>query len=408
MNKLTIRQLGNQGDGIADGPEGEVFVHFALPNELVEGEISSGRMASPRILIPSDQRIKAPCPHFKTCGGCAMQHASDDLVSEWKSRIVSHALATHGLSVPLHEIATSSANSRRRATLTGRRTKKGAMVGFHGRASDTIVAIPSCTLLHPDILAAIPVFETLTRLGASRSAPVAIAVTRSDAGLDVGVSGAKLADGPLLVELGSLCEQNKLARLSWNAEVIAMRAAPTQTFGPASVTPPPAAFLQATRAGQEALTDAVLSVLNPAARVVDLFAGCGTFSLPAAQLAEVHAVEGEAEPLDALLAGAKSAAGLKPVSIEVRDLFRRPLLTGELNKFDAVIIDPPRTGAKAQTAELAQSSIGKIAFVSCNPVTFARDAATLIAGGYSLNWVKPVDQFRWSTHVELVASFSRM
>jgi 23S rRNA (uracil1939-C5)-methyltransferase len=404
MTKVTIKHLGHLGDGIA---EGDVFVPFALPGEVVEGEIIGGRMANPRILTPSDQRVKAPCPHFKTCGGCAMQHGSDDLVAQWKTQIVSHALATHSLNAPLHEIATSPANSRRRATLSGRRTKKGAMVGFHGRASGTIVAIPSCTLLHTDILAAMPVFEILTRLGASRSAPIAIAVTCSEAVLDVSVSGAKPADGPLLAELGSLCEQHKLARLSWNSEVIAMRVAPAQVFGGANVVPPSAAFLQATQAGQEVLTDAVLSVINPAARVVDLFAGCGTFSLPAATLATVHAVEGEAEPLAALLAGAKTTTGLKPVSTEVRDLFRRPLLATELNNFDAAIIDPPRAGAKAQCAELAQSNIAKIAFVSCNPVTFARDAATLVAGGYTLDWVKPVDQFRWSPHVELVASFSR-
>ncbi|NOX74321.1 MAG: class I SAM-dependent RNA methyltransferase, partial [Alphaproteobacteria bacterium] len=404
MSQLTIKRLGHQGDGIA---EGDIFVPFALPGEVVEGEIISGRMDNPRILTPSDQRVKAPCAHFKTCGGCVMQHATDSLVADWKSQIVSHALGANGLSAPLLDIATSPARSRRRATLTGRRTKKGAMVGFHGRASGTIVAIPACTLLHPDILAAVPVFEILTRLGASRSAPVAIAVTCSEAGLDVSVCEAKPADGPLLIELGSICERHKLARLSWNDQVIAMRAAPVQAFGPAHVTPPPAAFLQATRAGQDALTDAVLGIITPASRIVDLFAGCGTFSLPAAQIAEVHAVEGEAGPLDALLAGAKNTTGLKPVTTETRDLFRRPLLTAELNKFDAAIIDPPRAGAKAQTAELAQSSIGKIAFVSCNPATFARDAATLVEGGFTIDWVKPVDQFRWSAHVELVASFSR-
>jgi len=407
MSQLVIKRLGHLGHGIADGPDGDIFIPYTLPDEEIEGQIDAGRIANPRILTPSPDRIAAPCSHFKSCGGCALQHAKDEFVASWKTEIVKSALAAHGIHPPIRPIETSSAFSRRRASLAGRRTKKGAIVGFHAKAAETILPIPNCTLLHPDIIAAIPSLEGLTILGASRKGSVSIAVARSESGLDVDVNGAKHADGPLLATLGVYCDQHQFARLSWNGEVVATRIAPTQKFGPARVIPPPGAFLQATCEGQDFLTTAILEILRPAQKVVDLFAGCGTFSLPIAEFANVHAVEGEQDLLDALLDGHRKTPTLKPLTIETRDLFRRPLMADELNKFDAVVIDPPRAGSVAQTTELAKSAIANIAFVSCNPITFARDALILVESGYKINWVVPVDQFRWSPHIELVASLSR-
>jgi 23S rRNA (uracil1939-C5)-methyltransferase len=407
MTKFIIKRLGHQGDGIADGPNDDIFAPFTLPGEEIEGELDGGRIAAPRILTPSASRVKAPCGHFKACGGCALQHASDGFVADWKVEIIRSALLARNIDAAFRPIVSSPANSRRRATLAGKRTKKGAMVGFHGKASDTIQPIPNCTLLQPEIITAIPVFEELTRLGASRRNTIAIAVSQSENGLDVDVLGARAADGPLLATLGVFCETHKSARLSWNGEVVAMRAAPAQLFSGMPVIPPPGAFLQATAEGQKTLTDAVLEIVLSASCVVDLFAGCGTFSLPLAKNALVHAVEGEETLLTTLEGGHRNACDLKPLSVETRDLFRRPLLAEELNQFDAVVIDPPRAGAKAQTAELAKSKVETIAFVSCNPITFARDAAVLIAAGFQINWIQPVDQFRWSPHVELVASFHR-
>jgi len=404
---FTIQRLGYQGDGIAEGPFGPVFVPFSLPGETVSGDLDGDRMIGAKVLAPSKDRVKAPCPHFKSCGGCALQHAADEFLAEWKTDIVKTALAAHGVLAEFRLIATSPPAARRRATLTGRRTKKGALVGFHMRGSDTIFAIPSCTLLHPKILAGMPAFEELTKLGATRKGEISLAVTVSESGLDIDVRDAKPADGPLLATLAQLCGQFDLARLSWNGEVVAGLKPCVQKFGPISVVPPPGAFLQATMEGQTALISAVTEAVGPSKKIADLFAGCGTFALPLAQKAEVAAYESDPASMKALDAAWRVAKGLKTVTTHTRDLYRRPLLLDELQKLDAVVIDPPRAGAKAQCQVLATSPVKRVAFVSCNPVTFARDALILIEGGYSLHWVQVVDQFRWSPHVELVAFFSR-
>ncbi len=402
-----IKHLSIQGDGIVDGADVPLYIPFALPGELVEGEVDGNRIPKPRIVEPSSDRVKAPCSHFKTCGGCSMQHASDAFLADWKTDVVRNALAAHDLSADFRPIITSPPQSRRRATFAAQRTKKGVLIGFHGRASNTVVAIPSCKLLHPDLMATMPALEALTKIGASRKAGISIAVTQSAAGADVSVQDAKEADGPMMVELGALVEQFKLSRLSWNGEVVAMRAAPVQTFDGIPVSPPVGAFLQATQAGQVALTQTVLEAVGGAKRIVDLFAGCGTFSLPLAKHAQVLAVEGDAPLLDALDTAWRNGDGLKTLGTLKRDLFRNPMLKEDLKKVEAVVLDPPRAGAKAQCEALAEADIPRIAFVSCNPVTFARDAKILVNAGYTIDWVQVVDQFRWSAHVELVALLSK-
>ncbi|MBL4872432.1 MAG: class I SAM-dependent RNA methyltransferase [Rhodobacteraceae bacterium] len=402
-----IKHLSIQGDGITDGPNGPIYIPFALTGELVEGEIDGNRIPKPRIVEPSSDRVKAPCPHFKTCGGCSMQHASDTFLADWKTNVVRNALAAHDLKSEFRPIITSPAQSRRRATFAAQRTKKGVLIGFHGRASDTVVDIPSCKLLHPDLMATMPALEALTKIGASRKAGISISVTQSAAGSDVSVLDAKEAGGPMMVELGALVEQFKLSRLSWNGEVVAMRAAPVQTFDGITVSPPVSAFLQATQSGQIAITKTVLEAVGDAKRIVDLFAGCGTFSLPLAKQAQVLAVEGEAPLLDSLDAAWRNADGLKTLETHKRDLFRNPMLKEDLKKIDAVVLDPPRAGAKAQCEALAEANLARIVFVSCNPVTFARDAKILVNAGYTIDWVQVIDQFRWSAHVELVALFTK-
>ncbi|MCE8513137.1 class I SAM-dependent RNA methyltransferase [Ruegeria pomeroyi] len=403
--EITITRLGHQGDGIAPGP---IYVPRTLPGEVVSGTPEGDRLADMRVVTPSPHRVTPPCRHYRACGGCQLQHASDGFVAQWKQEVVHSALTAQGIEAEMRPVHTSPPRSRRRATIAVRRTKKGALAGFHGRASDVITEIPDCQLLDPALLAAIPVAEALAMLGGSRKGVMAVTLTLSDAGLDVAVRGGKPLDGPLEVALGQLAEARGLARLAWEGEVIAMRHPPTQRFGKAAVAPPPGAFLQATRDGEQALLAAVQETVAGARRVADLFAGCGTFALPLAETAEVHAVEGEAAMTAALDQGWRRAAGLKRVTTEARDLFRRPLLPDELAAFDAVVLDPPRAGAEAQVAELARAKPPVIAYVSCNPVTFARDAKTLVQAGYRLNWVQVVDQFRWSAHVELAASFSRV
>lgn len=405
--KLTIDRLGHHGDGIAAGPDGPVFVSQMLPGEEVTGDLVGDSLTNTRIITPSDQRVRAPCVHARTCGGCLVQHASDGFVAGWKVEIVKSALAGQGLKAEILPIVTSPPRSRRRATLSARRTKSGAMVGFHARGSDVLVAIPQCQLLHADLIAGFPAMEALVKIGGSRAGEVSLTVTKSLGGLDVAVVGGKPVEAGLAMELARVVETFGLARLTWNGEGVALRTMPMQRFGRALVAPPPGAFLQATADGETSLLAAVRAAIGPARRVVDLFAGVGTFALPLAENAEVHAVEGEAAMVAALEKGWRQADGLRRVTAETRDLFRRPLELDEFKGFDAVVIDPPRAGAEAQVATLAKSGVPVIASVSCNPVTFARDAKVLVQAGYQLASVQIVDQFRWSAHVELVGQFVR-
>ena len=403
---LTIDRLGHLGDGVATGPDGAVFIPQMLPGEVVEGDLQGGKLLNPRIVTPSVNRVRPPCAHARTCGGCMMQHAADEFVADWKLNIVRTALEGQGLSTLFRPIVTCPPRSRRRATLAARRTKGGVLLGFHTRASDTLVAIPNCQLLHPDLIATFPALEALVRIGGSRSAEMALTVTRSLAGPDVMVTGGKPIDAATQLDLARLAEVHGIARLTWNGEMVSLRAQPLQRFGRALVAPPPGAFLQATAEGEAALLQTVALAVGAARKITDLFAGIGTFALPLAERAEVHAVEGEAAMLAALDKGARGAEGLRRITVQTRDLFRRPLEPDEFKGVEAVVIDPPRAGAEAQSHALAAAKIPVIAAVSCNPVTFARDAKILMNSGYCLDWVQVVDQFRWSPHVELVARFS--
>lgn len=397
----VIEGLTHLGLGKLD--DGRTLLPRVLPGE----EVDVDRDGTVRIVTPSVDRVAAPCRHFKTCGGCAMQHASDAFVAEWKQEIVRKAVSAQGIQAEFRPIATSPAHSRRRAKLSGQRTKKGVLLGFHAKGSDTIIGVPDCQLITPGLRAAFPALEALIMMAASRKSQVAFTVTETTVGPDIVVETEKELTPQLRVELAAFAQAHHVARLVWQDEVIVTMTPPAQDFGGVSVVPPAGAFLQATAHGEAVLRDAVIEVVGNAARVVDLFAGSGTFALPLSKNAEVHAVEGEADMIAALDRGWREGTGLKRVTSATRDLFRRPLEPDELSKFDAAVIDPPRAGAEAQIATLAESKIKRIAMVSCNPVTFARDAKVLIAAGYTLNWVQVVDQFRWSPHVEVVASFTR-
>jgi 23S rRNA (uracil1939-C5)-methyltransferase len=404
--RLTVERLGHHGEGIACGPEGPVYLPMTLPGEVVEAEVEGNRASEIRIVTPAPQRVATPCRHFRTCGGCAVQHASEAFVAEWKAGIVTRALAAHGLEAPITAAHVSPPSSRRRAVLAGRRTKSGVLVGFHARASEAIVEIADCHLLRPELMALLPALGEITRLGASRRDTLDLAVTLSDSGADLVVTGGRTPDPKLAAEIAG-GPGAAFARISWNGELLSQNGAPMLRFGSATVPLPPGGFLQATAEGEATLRDAVLRAVGTAARIVDLFAGLGTFALPLAERADVHAVEGEAAMVAALEAGWRAAPGLHRLTAERRDLFRRPLLADELKPYDAAVIDPPRAGAEAQIRELARSPIPVLAHVSCNPATFARDARHLLDAGFRIDWVELVDQFRWSAHVELVARFAR-
>ncbi|WP_121061160.1 class I SAM-dependent RNA methyltransferase [Chachezhania antarctica] len=405
--QLTVERLGHLGDGIAQGPYGPVIVPRALPGETITGTLEDDHLEDVRIVTPSLDRVRPPCRHAASCGGCQVQHVSDDVVRNWRTDTVKAALAAQGLEAEFLPMHVSPPQSRRRASVAARRTKKGALVGFHGRASDTIVEIPDCQLLSTQVTAVLPLARDLAIRGGSRKGELTVTITASDSGADVAVSGGKDPDVQLRADLAGLAEGAGLARLTWNGETIAQRVPPFQNIGRAQVAPPPGAFLQATAEGEAALLADVRDIVGKARKVVDLFAGCGTFSIPLAETAEVHAVEGEKAMTAALDRGWRDAQGLKKVTTEARDLFRRPLTPDELNRHDAIVLDPPRAGAAAQVAEIARCGVPSIAYVSCNPSTFARDARALVDSGYRLDSLRIADQFRWSAHVELVARLTR-
>lgn len=404
MTEVVIERLGHQGDGIAPGP---VFVPRTLPGERIEGAVEGNRIEALRVLMPSPDRVKPICRHYRACGGCALQHASNAFVEKWKTNVVRTALAAQRIEVNPDGIETSPPRSRRRATLSARRMKTGALIGFHAPRSDTITPIPDCQLLHPDVLAGFSALEELVMVGGSRKGTLRLTVTLTQNGLDVAVTGGKPLDNMLETALAGVAGARGLARLSWDGELVALVEPPTQRFGKAEVAPPSGAFLQATVGAEAVLTREVQAGVGDAAKVVDLFSGSGTFSLPLAERADVHAVEGDAAMLQSLDRGWRNAQGLKRVTTEARDLFRQPLLPDELNRFDAIAIDPPRAGAEAQMDQIARSSVRRVSAVSCNPITFARDARILLNSGYALTRLIVVDQFRWSTHVELAAHFRR-
>ena len=403
MERLTITRLGHLGDGIAETPAGPVFAAKTLPGEIIDGARTGDRIEAPRIVTPAPQRIKPPCPHYASCGGCAVMHASDAFVAAWKTETIQTALTAQGLTAPIRPILTSPIRSRRRATLAGRRTKKGALVGFHARKSDTIVPIGDCFVLAQPLTDCLPELIPLTRACGSRSGTLAFALTLTDTGIDLAIGGGKPLDRDLLATLPELTQG--FARVSYGTDPLFTRETPSLRLGPARATPPPGGFLQATTHGQTALQAAVTQATQGATAIVDLFSGIGTFTLALATETPVHAVESDPAALQALTQAAHHTPGLKSITTETRDLFRRPLDPQDLQRFDAAVIDPPRAGAEAQTRALAQARLPQIAAVSCNPVTFARDAKILTQAGYSLDWVQPVDQFRWSAHVELAARF---
>lgn len=403
---VDIESLGAQGDGVAEG--GALYVPYTLPGERVRVVRHGDRARAEAILTASAERIKPVCPHFGACGGCALQHASERFTAAWKHDLIAATLAARGISDTIvRPTFTSAPGSRRRITVAGRRNRKGMLIGFHAPGANDIVPIESCAVAEPLLIAALPRLEELVGLAASRKGEARLTLTLTNGGIDVAVTDAKPVTGPAQALLAGVAARAGIARLGWNGEAVATMRTPSVTMGRARVVPPPGGFLQPTRDGEAALVAAVSEAVAGAGRIADLFCGSGTFTLPLAEQAEVHAVDGVAEALAALDAAWRATPGLKLVRCERRDLAHRPLLPAELKSVEAVVIDPPRAGARNQAEQLARSRVPRVAAVSCNPATFARDARILIDGGYRLEWVQPIDQFRWSPHLELVAAFRR-
>jgi 23S rRNA (uracil1939-C5)-methyltransferase len=410
VERLVIDRLGHRGDGIADTPAGPLYVPYVLPGETVDVEPVPGhadRRHVVRVEVESAERIAPICPHFGVCGGCALQHWETARYRAWKRGLVVAALAQAGLAAPVDDLIDAHGAGRRRAVFHARRgSDDGLQVGFAGYRSHDVVPIDRCPVLAPELAGAIEAARAIAEALGPQRKPLDIQVTASELGLDVDVRGSGPLPPGLMARLIALAQTHRLARLTRHGELIVQHAQPTVRMGRARVTLPPGAFLQATAEGEEALARLVLDHAGDAAAVADLFAGVGPFALRLAERVRVHAVDSDA-PAIAALRQASAVPGFKPVETEVRELFRRSLLPAELARFDAVVFDPPRQGAQAQARALAESKVPVVVAVSCNPATFARDARLLVDGGYRLEAVTPVDQFRYSAHVEIVARFAR-
>ena len=396
MTLSEVIKLAARGDGVtADGRH----VALTAPGDMVD--IAAN-------IVPGPHHVVPPCRHFPKCGGCQLQHIDDETYADYLVDRIGSALVAQKLEVPeIRAPHLSPPRTRRRASLRAERLGKRIVLGFNEAVSHYIVDIRECHILLPELFALVDPLRILlgTMLGPRKTANIHL--TWTDQGADVAIDGVTV-DGLAAHEaLTFFAQAHKLARIAidegygseprWEPEPV------TTTLDGVAVGMPIKAFLQATADGAAALTDAVRKAMGQAATIADLFAGLGTFALPMSANARVLAVEGARDAALGLRLAANRTG--RQVAVDHRDLFRRPLSAEELGQFEAIILDPPRAGAKEQMPALARADIGQIAYVSCNPATFARDARTLVNSGWRIEWIKPVGQFRWSTHVELAAAF---
>ncbi|MBI2261909.1 MAG: class I SAM-dependent RNA methyltransferase [Caulobacterales bacterium] len=410
---LIIARVGGQGDGIAETPAGPVFAPLTLPGETVRAEVRDGRTEAMELLVASPDRVEPVSPHYGDCGGCSLQHWAAGPYLEWKREQVRLALARERIETDVEPTVAVPPGTRRRLALHARRGPDGGIaLGFKARKSWRLVEVRVCPVSDPRLVAALPALARVAEafLEHPKSAPT-LHVTWTLTGLDVDVTGVERRSGGLSRDAQmraiEAAGQADLARLSLAGDTLVMSRQPLVAFGPATVPLPAGGFLQAVPEAEAAMVSRAVEAVRGAKKIADLFCGAGTFTFPLAAVAPVLAADASAAGIAALKAGMGSAKGLKPITAEARDLFRRPLAPYDLRGCDAVVLDPPRAGARDQTAQLPGTRAHTVVYVSCNPTTFARDARVLVDAGFRLEAVTPVDQFLWSAHVELVGVFRR-
>ena len=396
MTELAITAMGGRGEGLAELAEGRVFVPFSLPGERLEAYIEGQRGEIEDILDASPDRIAPFCRHFSRCGGCQLQHWRAEPYRTWKRNLLVAAMERAGIGVDIGDLVDGHGAGRRRVTL--RATPQGA--GFTAWRRHDLEVIEACPILAPELANAPEIAMAASRLmGANAEA----LITASDTGLDLALS-SKIKIKP---DFAGLARKYDLARVALNGEILILRRQPVVEIGAARLELPVLPFLQPTLAGEEALSGLVTQALEPAKRVADLFSGAGTFALRLARSSQVYAVDSDRHAIAACDKALQATPGLKRIGAEQRDLFRDPLLAKELERFDGLVFDPPRAGAEAQAREIAKTKIKRVVAVSCDPTSFARDAAILIDGGYRLTGLTPVDQFRHTAHLECVGVFRK-
>lgn len=398
---LTIAKLAGLGDGVAEVKGKKIFVPLTVAGDVVAAEITRRTQDADyarllRVVTPGPDRAPAPCKHYGQCGGCSLQHMAAPAYNEFKAGMVGAAVRRAGYDPAcVTPMISFSPASRRRVELKYR----AGQWGYFEQRSHQLAGITQCIVLEPALEALV---LQLPKTEADIPGVESVQINAVDGGYDLLFTGkqrfAWAAPMPDSVRRVALSVDGKIHTLSGASEV-------TLTLGGVKISPPPGAFQQAVLAAQEAITQRILAATQGAKLVLDVFCGQGTYSLPLARHSAVEALEGDAAMVEALREAAAKAS--LPLKAFARDLFKSPLNARELARFDAVVINPPRAGAAAQSQELAQSAVPKIIMVSCNPATFARDAKTLREGGYNLARVTPIDQFHYTPHVELVAEFSR-
>jgi 23S rRNA (uracil1939-C5)-methyltransferase len=405
---LTIQSVGAQGDGRAEEKGAWVSVPFTLAGETVRVEGMGERLKLLEVLAPSPERARPACRHFGTCGGCTLQHMAPAPYAAFKREQILRTLRARGLEADVVDTWVTPAGSRRRAAFTARRMGKQVVVGFHARRSHELVALAECPVARSSIVAALPRLREIAGYLVDDKDGIGMLVTETASGLDLHITGlAKEVKALARAEAASAALRAGFARVSIEDADVLTERRPSLPAGGANLLPPPGSFLQASAEAEAEMERIVREHLKFAVHVADLFSGCGTFALRLAAEASVLAAEGNAAAIEALKESVRAAHGLKPVTAEVRDLFRNPYGAAELSRLGGVVLDPPRAGAAAQVAELAKSRVPKIAYVSCDPATLARDLRTLVDGGYRIVRIHPIDQFLWSAHVEAVALLER-
>lgn len=393
----TIVRVAALGDGVSEDGR---HVPLAAPGDTVRADGS---------VAPGPHHQTPPCRHFPRCGGCQLQHLDDESYAQFLTDRVQGALAGQGLEATIRAPMVSPPHSRRRATLHAERRGSQIVLGYAEAGSHALIDLAECPVLHPDLAAMLQPLRQLLGVLMTGKRGVDVHLALVDQGIDMVVIGVEAAGLVAAEAISAFGAAYRLARLAiddrdrpevrWEPDTV------TVTFGGAVVAVPPGAFLQATEHGEAVLLAAVKEMVGTPATLADLFAGLGTFALGVAPRAKVYAAEASRDAIAALKSAAARAGRL--LVTEHRDLYRRPLTVAELNRFEAIVLDPPRAGAREQAEALAACEADVIAYVSCNPSSFARDAKVICAGGFQLDWVQPVGQFRWSTHVELVARFRR-
>lgn len=401
--KLHITAMGRRGEGVATLDGRTLFIPGALPGEQVLATGEGERLAAETILTASPERVTPFCKHAGTCGGCLLQHWNEQPYRAWKTGLVAAALAGRGIDVPVAATIDAHGEGRRRVSLHVRRNGTAVTAGYMEARSHRLLDIDQCPILVPQLARA---FDIGRGIG-QKLGDCDVALTATATGIDASVKAERSVKAREHATLADLLGSLGLARLSVNGDTIATAITPRIAIGRAEVALPPGGFLQATAEGEATLARLVRDGVGKAKSVADLFCGIGPFALRLAERGRVEAYDSDRGAIAALNAAIRATPGLKPVTAAARDLFREPLVPNEMKGFDAVVFDPPRAGAEAQCKQLARSTVPTVVAVSCDAQSFARDAEILIGGGYRLKSVQPVDQFKYSAHVETVAHFAR-